>query len=93
MIQTQRANAGAPTKREELANQTQAQSLVQALDALPPLLPRQRALKQSTINIRVAGRKKAEIKEIADIYGLSITDYLLQLHDHARSVLLGPKAP
>jgi hypothetical protein len=63
------------------------------LGSVPLVAQPRRPPKESTINIRVAEQKKAEIKEIADLYGLSITDYLLQLHDHARSVLIGPKTP
>ena len=56
------------------------------LDGLAP-----RESKSTGINLRVSQREKEEIRKLAEKLGLSVSEYLLQLHRHALPRLASSK--
>lgn len=54
---------------------------------------RAKTVKNTNINIRVTPAQKEEIAEIAQQLGVSVTDYLIELHNQAKAILVDRDIP
>jgi len=54
---------------------------------------RQESARTARINMRVTPEAKEEVAAIAHQLGLSLTDYLLELHNQAKAILLDHEIP
>lgn len=55
--------------------------------------PRSRPVRDTNINIRVTSELKQEITQLAEQLGVSVTDYITELHKQARAILVDREVP